>query len=52
MGILDGIPMDGWDFDSIPPKYLEAMEVYQGLGTPIQYSPARGVVVLWSRVGG
>ena len=44
--------MDGWDFDSIPPKYLEAMEVYQGLGTPIQYSPARGVVVLWSRVGG
>jgi TPR repeat protein len=49
---LDGIPMDGWEFDSIPPQYLEAMEVYQGLGIPIQYGPACGVVLLWSRVGG
>ena len=38
-----------WDFDSIPPEYLEAMEVYQGLGTPIQYGPACGVVLFWSR---
>ncbi len=49
---LDGLPMEGWDFDSIPPDFLEAMEVYQGLGTPIQYGPACGVVLFWSRTGG
>ena len=49
---LDGLPMDGWDFDSIPPDFLEAMEVYQGLGTPIQYGPGCGVVLFWSRTGG
>ena len=46
---LDGLPMDGWDFDSIPPEYLEAMEVYQGLSVPIQYGPSCGVVLFWTR---
>ena len=48
---LDGVPMEGWDFDSIPPEYLEGMEVYQGLAVPIQYGPACGVVLLWTRGG-
>jgi len=38
-----------WDFDAIPPDYLEGVEVYQGLGTPIQYGPACGVVLFWTR---
>ena len=64
---LDGLPMGSsivpsavdsidattpmWDFDSIPPEYLEGMEVYQGLAVPIQYGPACGVVLLWTRGG-
>ena len=50
---LDGIRMLEWDFDSIPPEYLEAMEVYQGLGTPIQYAtgPGCGAVLLWTGGG-
>ena len=49
---LDGLPMEGWNFDAMPPQDLEAVEVYQGLGIPIQYGPACGVVLLWTRVGG
>ena len=45
---LDGLPMEGWNFDTIPPEYLEAMEVYQGLSVPIQYGPACGVVLFWT----
>jgi len=48
---LDGIAMEGWDFDSIPAEYLEGMEVYQGLAVPIQYGPGCGVVLLWTRGG-
>ena len=48
---LDGVPMEGWDFDSIPAEYLEGMEVYQGLAVPIQYGPSCGVVLLWTRGG-
>ena len=46
---VDGLPADGWDIDSIPPEYLEAMEVYQGLAVPIQYGPSCGVVLIWLR---
>ena len=46
---LDGLPMEGWDFDTIPPEYLEAMEVYQGLSVPVQYGPSCGVVLFWTR---
>jgi len=48
---LDGLVMEGWDFDSIPAEYLEGMEVYQGLAVPIQYGPGCGVVLLWTRGG-
>ena len=43
------IPVEWWDFDAIPIDYVEAVEVYQGLGIPIQYGPACGVVLLWTR---
>ncbi len=46
---LDGLPMEGWNFDNTPPDDLEAMEVYQGLSVPIQYGPACGVVLFWTR---
>jgi hypothetical protein len=46
---VDGLPMEGWDFDNLPPNNLEAMEVYQGLSVPIQYGPACGVVLFWTR---
>jgi hypothetical protein len=54
----DGLPSDEnapptlmeiWQFDEIPADHLEAVEVYQGLGTPIQYGPACGVVLFWTR---
>ena len=53
---LNGMRMDGWDFDSIPPQWLEGMEIYQGVGaTPVEYQGFRldggeicGVVLLWT----
>ena len=53
---LNGMRMDGWDFESIPPNWLEGMEIYQGIGaTPIEYQGFRfdggqicGVVLLWT----
>jgi hypothetical protein len=45
-------PSAFFEFDNIPTDYLEAVEVYQGLGTPIQYGPACGVVLLWTRSSG
>ena len=46
---LDGLPMADWNFDNVPPTNLEAIEVYQGLSVPIQYGPACGVVLFWTR---
>jgi hypothetical protein len=53
---LNGMRMDDWDFDSIPPHWLEGMEIYQGVGaTPVEYQGFRldggnicGVVLLWT----
>jgi hypothetical protein len=47
---LDGMKLRGWDLDAITPWSLEGMEVYHGIGTPIQYSRLGcGVVLLWTR---
>ncbi len=47
---LDGMNLRGWDLDAITPWSLEGMEVYHGIGTPIQYSRLGcGVVLLWTR---
>jgi hypothetical protein len=49
---LDGVRMDGLDMDAIPPDFIEAVEVYQGLGMPIEYMGNEcGVVLVWTRRG-
>lgn len=54
---LDGVPMFDWDFDLLRPEDIEGLEVYQGLGAPIEYRnlvdpdgtfPC-GVVLIWTR---
>ena len=54
---LDGTPMFNWDLDLVRPDDLQALEVYQGTATPIEYrqptdpdgTPACGVVLIWTR---
>ena len=41
-----------WDLDNMDPESLEAVEVYRGIATPIQYQMGLnscGVVLLWTR---
>ena len=53
---LNGMEMDDWDFETIPPQWLEGIEIYQGMLIPIQYRrstlpPYRelcGVVLFWT----
>jgi len=45
---LDDFLMEEWDFDSIPPEWLEGMEVYQGMLVPPRYYPDCGVLLLWT----
>jgi hypothetical protein len=44
---FDGMLMEDWDFDSVPPQWLEGMEVYHQMFVPIEYFPACGVILLW-----
>ena len=49
---LDDVRMLDWDLDSMNPEILEAVEVYRGIATPIQYQmglTSCGVVLLWTR---
>ena len=54
---LDGVPMVDWDLDLVRPDDLAALEVYQGVGTPVEYRQpvdpggtlACGVVLIWTR---
>jgi len=56
---LDGAPMFDWDLDLVLPSDIDGVEVYQGLGAPIQYRnivepdgtfPC-GVVLIWTLRG-
>jgi outer membrane receptor protein involved in Fe transport len=57
---LDGIRMTDWDLDQVSPDALEAIEVYTGADTPVEYgSPFDanaqyhcGVVLFWTTRGG
>lgn len=43
-----------WEFDlnQIPAEWIEAMEVYQGIGTPAQYNrDGCGAVLIWTQRG-
>lgn len=49
---LDGMPLVDFDIDSLDPRSIEAVEVYHGQGTPIQYMANRcGAVLIWTRRG-
>jgi len=39
------------DFDAVSIAAVEAMEVYVGARTPIQFSSSCGVVLVWTRHG-
>ncbi len=49
---LDGIRAPGFDIGSLPPDAVEALEVYQDLHMPPEYSHSCGVVLIWMRRAG
>jgi len=51
----DGQPTFDRGPDWIPPEWIEAVEVYHGFDTPIEYTSIFGdcgVVLIWTRRGG
>ena len=49
---LDGIRMVDWNLDRVSPQEVEAIEVYHGVSTPIEYTSmfsTCGVVLIWTR---
>ncbi len=46
---VDGIRAPGFDLNSLPPDAVEALEVYQGVNVPLEYSHSCGVVLIWMR---
>jgi len=54
---LDGVAMHDWDLEFLRPDDLEAIEIYHGASTPIEYQHLRdpdgvypcGVVLIWTR---
>lgn len=56
---LDGMAMFEWDFDSVRPGDVEAIEVYHGAAAPIEYSRLMdpdghypcGVILIWTTRG-
>ncbi len=46
---LDGTRAPGFDLNSLPPDAVEALEVYQGVNVPAEYSNSCGVVLIWMR---
>lgn len=57
---LDGMAMFEWDFDSVRPDDVEAIEVYHGASAPIEYQRLMdpdghypcGVILIWTTRGG
>jgi hypothetical protein len=51
---IDGVRAFDQDLDRYPPEQIEAMEIYPGIGTPIEFiahSNPCGLVLLWTRRG-
>jgi hypothetical protein len=54
---LDGVAMHDWDLEFLRPDDLEAIEIYHGASTPVEYQHLRdpdgiypcGVVLIWTR---
>jgi hypothetical protein len=45
---LDGSRMPGFDLDTYPVDWIEALEVYEGIEVPYEFNHSCGVVLLWS----
>jgi len=39
------------DYDAVPVTAIEAMEIYVGANTPLQYRSPCGVILVWTRRG-
>jgi hypothetical protein len=53
---LDGVRMENYDFNQLPPMQVEALEVYQGLDVPVQFQRRSsesgcGIVLIWTKRG-
>jgi hypothetical protein len=48
---LDGMRTPGFDLDTYPPDYIEAIEIYRGQQVPPEYRDSCGVVLVWTRRG-
>jgi hypothetical protein len=49
---IDGVATLEPNIDLLPPEMIAAVEMYQGVGTPVQYgSNSCGVVLIWTRRG-
>jgi hypothetical protein len=48
---VDGLRVYNPDLDQYSPETIDAMEIYQGIGTPLRYSMLNpcGVVLIWTR---
>jgi len=45
---VDGVRAFDPDLDDLPPHWIEAMEVYHGVGTPVQFGDGCGVILIWT----
>ena len=45
---VDGVPTFDDDLDRINPESVSALEVYHGVGTPVEYDFGCGVVLIWT----
>jgi hypothetical protein len=45
---VDGIVAFDPDLDDLPPHWIEAMEIYHGVGTPIQFGNGCGAILIWT----
>ena len=49
---VDGIQLFEPDLNQVPPEQIEAMEIFHGVSTPIQYTSGRnscGAVLIWTK---
>jgi hypothetical protein len=45
---VDGMVAFDQDLDAFPPEWIAAMEIYHGMGTPIQYGGGCGAILIWT----
>jgi hypothetical protein len=53
---MDGVRMEDYNFNEIPPNQVEALEIYQGLDVPAQFQRRSsesgcGIVLIWTKRG-